>query len=137
MSVPTVTKLLEGNTRVKPKSRIRGGKVYLSNEERSTLISKLGDAGYILCEFYYSKYGVPDYLYSDISAARALGWSIRKVQRTRIGLINIGWFLQETAIYPDKRRIRTTYLGPDIIKKHLEGQDLSEEKRIKLENNCS
>ena len=105
--------------------------MYLTLDNKRELMSECGDAATILFEFYLSKAGIEEYEYADDKAARALGWSIRKVQETRKKLTRAGYFKQRTGRYSNGGKIITTYLGKAMVEAYnqeLEHYELVQEE---------
>lgn len=90
-------------------------KMYLRLQDKKEVMTKCGDAALILYEFYVSKAGTPDYSFSDELAAKALGWSVQKVKRTRLILTKSNFFKQVQGKLNDGRKITVTYLEPALI----------------------
>ena len=64
---------------------------YLKSEDRKKVIVELGDAEFILYDYYVSKGNIPDFSYSDMKSGLALGWKKDKVQRIRLKLEKAGY----------------------------------------------
>ncbi len=115
-------------TRVLKKKKSRGEtKVYVSAEERKTLITSLGDAPAILYTYYVEKSGIEGFGYTDTQAAKALGWLDTKVKRHRLALTKAGWFKQVTLVQPTtKQKVTVTYLGKEMTAKVLTPTEFSQ-----------
>ena len=90
--------------------------MYLTLENKKTIITECGDAALILLDYFYLKANVPNFKHTDEKASYSLGWSTRKAKDIRLKLTKAGYFHQATARYPDGRKITTTYLGKDSVK---------------------
>lgn len=100
--------------------------MYLRLKDKTEVMEKCGDAALILYEFYISKSGVPEYAFTDESAAKALNWNIHKVKRNRLSLIKNNYFKQVNGTLNDGRKVTVTYLEPEYIE-HINSFDKKEE----------
>jgi len=102
---------------LKQKSKRRPTNMYLKLEDKRKMMSECGDASVILFEYYLSKAGIEEFMYTDRKTAIALGWSIRKVEETRKKLTRAGYFFQQRGKYNAGAKIVTTYLGKEVVSK--------------------
>lgn len=108
---------------LKQKSKRVPTTMYLTLSDKRKLMEECNDASVILFEYYLSKAGIEEFMYTDEKAAMALGWSKRKVEETRKKLTKAGYFFQRKGKYSNGTKIITTYLGKDQVakvKKELE-----------------
>ncbi len=99
---------------------------YLRLEDKRVLMKQCNSDAVILFEYYLAKAGVENFAYSDETAARALGWTERKVQEVRKKLTKADYFFQERGKYSSGRKIVSTYLGRQTVLKlkHIEHYEI-------------
>ncbi|MFY9127922.1 MAG: hypothetical protein WAO82_04505 [Limnohabitans sp.] len=87
-------------------------KFYVSDDERRRLIHEVGDAGFLLYEYYLFLAGVGSKKeISDEDAVKHFGWTPTKAKTARKKLTTAGWFYQESFAYSGGRKGITYYLG--------------------------
>lgn len=101
---------------------IRAGEYMFTEEYKRELISNLGDSGYILFDFFYSRkkynYFVPT---DNTYIANQLGWTDSKVERIKTLLVKEGYLLLLKDTVKDGSKFYRILLGKDIVdhyKKH-------------------
>lgn len=101
---------------------IRAGEYMFTEDYKRELISNLGDSGYILFDFFYSRkkynYFVPT---DNTYIANQLGWTDSKVERIKTLLVKEGYLLLLKDTVKDGSKFYRILLGKDIVdhyKKH-------------------
>lgn len=98
---------------------------FITSKDRRELLEGLGDAAYILFQYYMEKSTVKGFRYNDEQAAKALGFNVHKVRRTRHTLTKKNWFLQSTYFNFLGRKIVITILGRNAVLDYIKnGQTL-------------
>lgn len=89
----------------------------VNGHTRQELIKSVGMEGFVLFHYYVDKQNVPDFLFLDHIAARALVTSDRKIASLRRRLIKESWFLQYNEYFDKKtdQYVIRTLLGRDNI----------------------
>jgi hypothetical protein len=101
---------------------IRAGEYMFTEDYKRELIFNLGDSGYILFDFFYSRkkynYFVPT---DNTYIANQLGWTDSKVERIKTLLVKEGYLLLLKDTVKDGSKFYRILLGKDIVdhyKKH-------------------
>jgi hypothetical protein len=83
---------------------------YLSLDEKKEVLQELNDPSLILLDYYYTRLTTPKYDYwNDGLTADSLGWSKKKVQNTRLMLVNGGYLKRVSYTQPTTKDKHTTY----------------------------
>lgn len=93
--------------------------MYIPAPDKKAIISCCGDAGYVLYDYWMSKYNEKKYPYTDANSAKALGWSTRKAKDVRLKLRNHNWFAVKTFKASDGETLTQYYLGYETVIEHL------------------
>lgn len=101
---------------------IRAGEYMFTEEYKRELISNLGDSGYILFDFFYSRKKYNYFTPTDNTyIANQLGWTDSKVERIKTLLVKEGYLLLLKDTVKDGSKFYRILLGKDIVdhyKKH-------------------
>ena len=111
------------------KTRCQATTSRVSDAARKELILTVNPYSFILFHYYVGKQNVPNFLFTDKQASRALGLSIKKVTKARKDLIKAGWFLQYNEYFDKKTNeyVIRTILGKDNIIKYMKNKSTRED----------
>ncbi len=98
---------------IKPKKR-KNTMFYLGLKEKKEVILECGDSALVMYEFYISKGGMKDYMFSDKKTGMALGWNESKVKRIRLKLEKHRYIKTLTFKNP-KGKFIVTYLSKENV----------------------
>ena len=94
----------------------------VNDTTRLQLIKSVGMDGFVLFHYYVGRQNVPDFLFLDVAASKALATPERRIANIRRKLIKAKWFLQYNE-YFDKRTseyVIRTILGMGNVLNHLD-----------------
>ncbi len=103
----------------------------VNDSTRQKLITTVGMEGFVLFHYYVGKQNIPDFLFMDEVAARALVTPVRKISALRRKLIKNYWFLQYNEYFDTKTNeyvIRTILGKANVLANTKRGE-------LALENN--
>ncbi len=106
------------HTSVDQKRARKATLLYVSAAQRKSIIRDLGDACFIVFDYYMEKAGVKGFNYDDALVAKALGYTERKVQYIRQKLMRNGWVKQLTYKHSTGQKLIVTLLGKDVVSNH-------------------
>lgn len=93
---------------------------YPSSQERVELISELGDAAYLLYDYYLRLASFTEKVEpTDAHAADYFSWDEAKVQRIRLKLTKAGWVRFSRSTHSDGRKSLIGYLGKEAVENSL------------------
>jgi hypothetical protein len=95
-------------------------KYFVSDRERRQLISSIGDAAYMLFEYYLRMASIGDQELTDDNAALYFGWSTQKAKRNRLALSRAGFFRSTNGKLSDGTKTIHYYIGEDAVSESLE-----------------
>jgi len=112
--------------REKNKRAITPGKEHFSIKQVCMLVKDLGDTATVLYGYYFRKATNPSFdIKNDKLTAYNLGWSLRKVQRTRWKLCNGGYILTRVFCHNDGDRTYVTVLGSKLVAEYCEEHQIN------------
>ena len=100
---------------------IRAGEYMFTEEYKRELISNLGDSGYILFDFFYSRKKYSYFTPTDNEyIAKQLGWTSSKVERLKTTLVKEGYLLLLKDTVKDGSKFYRILLGKDIVNHYIQ-----------------
>lgn len=95
---------------------MKSGEYMFKDEYKRTLIKELGDSGYLLFDFLYSRRKYNYFIPTDNQQiADLIGWDKSKVERMKTLLTSSGYLLILKDTAKDKTKFYRVLLGKDIV----------------------
>ena len=116
MSKPIFNKAVDYRTTTERNKRSRKAtNVFVTAVQRRTLLQQLGDTCFIVFSYYMEKALVEGFDFADQRVAKALGYTERRVQSTRLALTKAGWFYRSVYTNKKSRKVVMIFLGQTAV----------------------